>query len=119
VSRADEIIAALRAERIRQGRSQRWVGARILAAEASVGHWENRRVNPISARMVRTWHDVLGLKHPPDLDEVFRPDVPRCGTRPGHERHRRRGEYCLTCSAWWAAYMQVRRKRRLARKNAA
>lgn len=109
-ARRAEIIAALRAERQRQGLSQRVVGARMLACESSVGQWENRyrgkrkKATP-DARSVRAWHGVLGLPVPADVDVVFRPDVPRCPSRQAFERHRRHGERCAECWAW----MQSRR----------
>lgn len=103
MSRADEIVAALRAERMRQGVSQRRLGLGFFVAESAVGAWEKGHVKP-GAGLVRRWHTALGLECPPDVDEVFRADPP-CGTRARYMQHVRRGDrYCQPCRAANAAY---------------
>ena len=115
MSRVDEIIAALAAARVAHGLSQRAVSDLLRVAPSSVGQWERSFVRPKSVEKVRTWHEVLGVDPPPDLDEVFAPEVPPCRTRAAHRRHAARREYCLPCSDWWAAYLQ---EWRAARKSA-
>jgi transcriptional regulator with XRE-family HTH domain len=105
--RADDIIAALRAERIRRGLAQRTLGLSFGAAEASVGNWENRIHATPPAVMVRAWHEALGMRVPADVEIVFRPDIPRCPSRPAYERHRKRREACATCREWFNRHRRV------------
>lgn len=62
-TRAEAVIAALRAERMRQGISQRRLGLSFYVAESAVGAWENHHVRP-GAGLVRRWHVALGLPVP-------------------------------------------------------
>lgn len=113
--RADVIIAGLRAERIRQGLSQRQLSERLGFSQMSVCTWECRRFDP-AAQSVRSWCEVLGVRVPPDVEIAFRPLVPRCPSRPAYERHRRRREACTTCREW---FNEHRRLLRVAKRNAA
>lgn len=106
--RADAIIAALRARRIRHRISQRRLGAALGAPQTSVWQWETRRRVP-DARTVRLWHTVLGMRVPADVEVAFRPDIPRCRSRPAYERHRRRGEECSPCRLWFNEHRRLLR----------
>jgi transcriptional regulator with XRE-family HTH domain len=98
--RAYAVIGALRAERLRRGLSQAELGLSFGAALKAVSNWENGWGLP-DARSVRLWSSALGMKVPADVEIVFRPDVPRCPSRPAYERHRKRGETCTTCLQWF------------------
>ncbi len=106
MTRADDIIDALRAARVEHGLSQRAVSDLLRVAPSSVGQWERRFVRPATAAKVAAWHRVLGLDPPPDLEAVFAPAVPACRSRPALRRHSVRREYCEPCWTWWAAYLR-------------
>lgn len=98
--RAYQIIDALRAERLLQGLSQTGLGMSFGACAKAVSNWENGHGLP-GARSVRLWSTALGVRVPADVEIVFRPEVPRCPSRPAYERHRKRREACTTCQQWF------------------
>lgn len=102
------IIAALRAKRIRSSVSQRGLAAVLGAPQTSVWQWETRRRVP-DARTVRRWCAVLGMRVPADVEVAFRPDIPRCRSRPAYERHRRRREDCVPCRLWFNEHRRLLR----------
>ncbi len=98
--RAHLIISELRSERLRQGRFQSELGLSIGECAKAVSNWENGWAMP-RARSVRAWCEALDVRVPADVDIVFRPDIPRCPSRPAYERHRKRRETCTTCLVWF------------------
>lgn len=116
--RRADILAALRAERLQQGVSQRRLGATFGASQSSLGQWE-RRVRTPDAWTVRQWCAALGVRVPADVEVAFRPDIPRCPSRPAYERHRKRGETCTTCLRWFNEHRrQLRAEKRAQRDRA-
>jgi transcriptional regulator with XRE-family HTH domain len=112
-TRRAAVVDLLAAARRARGMSQRCLSVRLGLAHNSVGRWERGDAAPLAEVAVR-WLTFLNLPVPADVDELFPPGRPQCGTRPGYQRHRRRGERCADCWAGYAAYMREWRKGRVA-----
>lgn len=108
-----EVVAILAAARRARGLGQRQLSTLLGFSPSCVGRWETARYGPSAETAVR-WMTFLRVEVPPNVDELFMPARPKCGTRRGYLRHRKHDEHCVACWAGYAAYMRAWRHGRVA-----
>lgn len=108
------LVERLRTKRLALGLTQADVAARIGAKHWDLSRWEKQTRAP-SVSVAAAWVEALGVRVVGgSLDELFRPDVPPCGSPSGYRRHKLRGERCQPCWAAWSTYVAdlARKKKR-------
>lgn len=108
-----QVVAELVAARRARGIPQRTLSTLLGFSPSCVGRWETGRGGP-SAEVAVRWLEFLGVEVPANVDELFFPSRPRCGTRRGYSLHLRLGQRCPACWAANATYQRQWRQGRAA-----